>query len=268
MSVRGLSRLPHDFRYAIRQLRNSPGFSGVAIATLALTVGANTAMFSFVNGVLLRPLPYPEADRIVRVLERLPTGQPNGMSTLNYVDFANENAVFEHMAAEAGWRATLTGGNEPVAIQGARVSAHYFDIFGVKAALGRTFVAGDDRPGNDRLDHDARFPLARGHREAQAGRDAREGAGRHGRHRAAFRHRISRVEQRLGSRGGRARRRADQSRTADGGYRPLRCHACRVVDRVREPGKSRAGAWPCPGARDGGSCRPGRRPLAPSTPDA
>src|SRR5918993_4141511 len=151
MSVRGLSRLPHDFRYAIRQLRNSPGFSGVAIATLALTVGANTAMFSFVNGVLLRPLPYPEADRIVRVLERLPTGQPNGMSTLNYVDFANENAVFEHMAAEAGWRATLTGGNEPVAIQGARVSAHYFDIFGVKAALGRTFVAGDDRPGNHRL---------------------------------------------------------------------------------------------------------------------
>ena len=108
-------------------------------------------MFSFVNGVLLRPLPYPEAGRIVRVLERLPTGQPNGLSTLNYVDFANENAVFEHMAAEAGWRATLTGGDEPVAIPGARVSAHYFDIFGVKAALGRTFLAGEDRPGNHRV---------------------------------------------------------------------------------------------------------------------
>ena len=64
----------HDFRYAIRRLRNSRGFSAVAIATIALTIGANTAMFSLVNGMLLRPLPYPDPDRIVRVLERLPSG--------------------------------------------------------------------------------------------------------------------------------------------------------------------------------------------------
>jgi len=114
----------HDLRYAIRLLRNSPGFSAVAIATIALAIGANTAMFSFVNGMLLSPLPYPESDSIVRVLEKLPNGAPNNISTLNYLDWANQNGVFEYMAAEAGWRATLTGGNEPVSIRGALVSAY------------------------------------------------------------------------------------------------------------------------------------------------
>jgi len=104
----------HDFRHAIRQLRNSRGFSAVAIATIAVTVGANTAMFSLVNGMLLRPLPYPDPDRIVRVLERLPSGGLNGVSTLNYLDWTKQNTVCECMAAEAGWRATLTGGDEPV----------------------------------------------------------------------------------------------------------------------------------------------------------
>ena len=141
----------HDLRYAIRQLRNSRGFSAVAIATIALTIGANTAMFSLVNGMLLRPLPYPDPDRIVRLLERLPSGALNGVSTLNYLDWAKQSTVFEYMAAEAAWRATLTGGAEPVLIQAARASAHYFDIFGVKAALGRTFLPHEDQLGNDRV---------------------------------------------------------------------------------------------------------------------
>jgi putative ABC transport system permease protein len=145
------SSVVHDLRYAIRVLRNSPGFSAVAIATIALAIGANTAMFSFVNGVLLSPLPYPESDRIVRVLERLPNSGLNGISSLNYLDWTNQSAAFEYMAAEVGWRATLTGGAEPVSIRGARVSAHYFDIFGAKAALGRTFLSGEDQPGNDRV---------------------------------------------------------------------------------------------------------------------
>src|SRR6185503_5971748 len=132
--MHGPSSVLPDLRYAIRLLRNSPGFSAVAIATIALTIGANTAMFSFVNGLLLSPLPYPESDRIVRLLEKPPGGGRNGVSTLNYLDWANQSAVFEYMAAEAGWRATLTGGGEPVSIRAARVSPHYFDIFGVKAA--------------------------------------------------------------------------------------------------------------------------------------
>lgn len=117
---------------------------------MAVAIGANTAMFSFVDGVLLRPLPYPESDRIVRVLERHPTGGLNGVSTLNYLDW-NQNTVFESMAAEAGWRATLAADGEPVWLRGARVSAHYFDIFGTRPALGRLFLSGDDQQGNSRV---------------------------------------------------------------------------------------------------------------------
>jgi len=141
----------HDIRHAIRVLRNSPGFAAVAIATSALAIGANTAMFSFVNGMLLAPLPYPDSDRIVRVLERHPTGALNGVSTLNFLDWTNQNASLEYIAAEVGWRATLTGGSEPIVIRGARVSAHYFDIFGTKPALGRTFLPEEDQPGKDRV---------------------------------------------------------------------------------------------------------------------
>lgn len=141
----------HDLRYAIRLLRSNPGFSAVAIATMAVAIGANTAMFSFVNGLLLRPLPYPEPDRIVRVLERQPSGSLNGISTLNYLDWVSQSAAFDYMAAEVGWRATLTGGAEPLSIRGARVSAHYFDIFGVTPALGRTFLPGEDQAGRDRV---------------------------------------------------------------------------------------------------------------------
>jgi len=143
--------LLYDIRYAIRALRNTPGFSAVAIATIALAIGANTAMFSFVNGLLLAPLPYPESDRIVRVLERVPNGGVNAISTLNYLDWVNQNAVFEYLAAEAAWRATLTGAGEPVSIQGARVSAHYFDIFVVKPAQGRMFDSQEDQVGHDHV---------------------------------------------------------------------------------------------------------------------
>ncbi len=87
--MNGPSDVLRDLRYATRLLRNSPAFTAVAIATIALAIGANTAVFSFVNGLLLRPLPYPESDRIVRVLERLPTGGLNGVSTLNYLDWTS-----------------------------------------------------------------------------------------------------------------------------------------------------------------------------------
>src|SRR5438874_540905 len=135
----------------MRTLRKSPGFAAVAIATLAIGIGANTAIFSFVNGVLLKPLPYGEPDRIVRVLEKPPGGGRNGISTLNYLDWQKDNTVFEYMAAQTGWVVTLTGINEPVQLRGARVSAHYFDIFGIKAAFGRTFAADEDQLGKERV---------------------------------------------------------------------------------------------------------------------
>jgi putative ABC transport system permease protein len=147
----GASSILHDLRYALRRLRSNAGYSAIAIGTIALAIGANTAMFSFVNGLLLRQLPYLDSDRIVRVLERHPRGGLNGISTLNYLDWTNGNTVFEYVAAEVGWRATLTGGDQPLLIRGARVSAHYFDIFGAKPALGRAFLQGEDQVGKDHV---------------------------------------------------------------------------------------------------------------------
>ena len=99
-----MSQLWQDMRYAFRTLRSAPGFAAVAILTLAVGIGANAAIFSFVNGILLNPLPYPTADRIVRVLEK-PPGPPtarNGISTLNYLDWEKQNHVFEYMAPQTG----------------------------------------------------------------------------------------------------------------------------------------------------------------------
>ena len=133
----------------MRTLRKSPGFAIVAVLTLAIGIGANTAIFSFVNGVLLKPLPYGEPERIVRVLEKPPGGGRNGISTLNYLDWEKDNTVFEYMAAQTGGSVTLTGINEPAQLRGSRVSPHYFDIFGIKAALGRTFAADENQSGKD-----------------------------------------------------------------------------------------------------------------------
>ena len=146
-----MNELTQDLRYGFRTLRKSPGFTIVAISTLAIGIGANTAIFSFVDGVLLKPLPYSEPDRILRVLEQPPGGGRNGISTLNYLDWQNQNTVFEYMAAQRGDSVTLTGINEPVQLRGSRVSPHYFDIFGVKPALGRTFGDDEGQPGRDRV---------------------------------------------------------------------------------------------------------------------
>src|SRR5215470_3673414 len=135
----------------MRTLRKNPGFAIVAILTLAIGIGANTAIFSFVNGVLLKPLPYGEPERIVRVLEKPPGGGRNGISTLNYLDWQKGNTVFEYMAAQTGGSVTLTGVDEPVQLRGQRVSAHYFDIFGIQASLGRTFTADEDQSGKERV---------------------------------------------------------------------------------------------------------------------
>jgi putative ABC transport system permease protein len=140
-----------DLRYSARTLARSPGFAIVALITLALGIGANTAIFSFVDGVLLKPLPYENADRIVRVLEKPPRGERNGISTLNFLDWQKDNDVFDFMAAQTGGGATLTGAGEPVQIRGARVSSAYFDIFGIKAERGRTFLPGEDQQGKDHV---------------------------------------------------------------------------------------------------------------------
>jgi putative ABC transport system permease protein len=146
-----VSSLLQDLRYAARTLINSPGFTIVAILTLALGIGANTAIFSFVDGVLLKPLPYDEPDRIVRVMEKPPFGERNGISTLNFLDWQKDNEVFDFMAGQTGGGVTLTGVDEPVQLRGGRVSAHFFEIFGIKPVLGRGFASDEDQFGKHRV---------------------------------------------------------------------------------------------------------------------
>jgi putative ABC transport system permease protein len=146
-----LSGLLQDLRYGVRTLSKSPSFVIVSLLTLALGIGANTAIFSFVDGVLLKPLPYADADRIMRVLEKPPGAPRNGISTLNYLDWSHQNTVFEYMAAQRGGSATLTGKGDPIQLREALVSAHYFDIFRPQAVLGRTFAADEDQAGKSHV---------------------------------------------------------------------------------------------------------------------
>jgi putative ABC transport system permease protein len=141
----------HDIRDALRTIVRSPSYSLITIAVLALGIGATSAIFSFVDGVLLRPLPYADPERIVLVYEKPPGGLRNSVSTENFRDWQRQNDVFEVMAASGGGGVTMSGTTEPQQIRGSRVSAGYFEIFGVRAALGRTFAADEDQPGKDKV---------------------------------------------------------------------------------------------------------------------
>lgn len=144
-----LRALFQDLRYGLRQLRRSPGFTAVAIATLALGVGANTAIFSVVNAVLLKPLPYPQPEQIVSVLEK-PLGRANNaISTLNFLDWQRQNHCFRFLAAIAADTVTLTGPGNPEELNVQRVSPSYFNVLGVSAKLGRTFAANENQAGSD-----------------------------------------------------------------------------------------------------------------------
>ncbi|HZZ18188.1 MAG TPA: ABC transporter permease [Opitutaceae bacterium] len=146
-----MGELFQDLRIGLRSLRRSPGFATISLLTIAIGIGANAAIFSFIDSVVLKPLPYPGVDRIVRLYERLPQGNWNGISTLNFLDWQKQGKAFQYMAA-IGWDgATLTGSGDPVQLGGLRVSSHYFDILGVHAALGRTFVDGEDQLGREHV---------------------------------------------------------------------------------------------------------------------
>src|SRR5215831_8479800 len=138
-----------DLRYGVRQLLRSPGFTAIAIITLALGIGANTAIFSFVNAVLLKPLPYPHPERIVSVWEKLPSGRSNFISTLNFLDWERQNRCFQFLSAIAWDKVTLTGMGKPEELNVHRVSASYFKVLGVGATLGRTFAPDEDQVGKD-----------------------------------------------------------------------------------------------------------------------
>ena len=149
MGLRLFDELCGDIRYGLRGLRRNPGFATIAIITLALGIGATAAIFSFVNAVLLKPLPYPHPEQIVSVGEKLPDGFSNPISTLNFLDWERQNRCFEYLAALAFDKVTLTGSDRPQEVKVHRVSTLYFKVLGVSAALGRTFAASENETGND-----------------------------------------------------------------------------------------------------------------------
>lgn len=144
-----LEHIKRDLFYAVRVLLRSPGFTAIAITTLALGIGATAAIFSFVNAVLLKPLPYPHPEQIVSVGEKLPDGFSNPISTLNFLDWERQNRCFEYLAALAFDKVTLTGSDRPQEVKVHRVSASYFKVLGAGVALGRTFATSENEPGND-----------------------------------------------------------------------------------------------------------------------
>lgn len=141
-----------DLRYAFRQLIKSPGFTAVTILTLALGIGACTAIFSVVNAVLLRPLDYPEPARLVVIREtQLPDFPEFSVSPPNYLDWEKQTKSYENLAAYSGSRINLTGDGEPQQLIGVKATAHYFDVYGIKPVLGRTFLPEEDAPGKNHV---------------------------------------------------------------------------------------------------------------------
>jgi len=145
-----MSGLLQDLRYALRQSGKSPGFTVVAVATLALGIGATTAVFSVVDQVLLHPLPYPDSDRIARFTETY-KGVDGYTSPANYLDFLSQNQVFADMAASRAWQGSLSTGDRPERVQGTMTTPSFFSLFGVSPILGRSLQPSDAQPGNDHV---------------------------------------------------------------------------------------------------------------------
>jgi putative ABC transport system permease protein len=139
----------NDLRYAFRQLRKTPGFTFIAVLTLALGIGANTAIFSVIYAVLLQPLPYPEGDRLV-ILTETDSNQPQiSVAYPDYVDWKRDNNVFENIAASRRESFNLSGmpGRAPEQVQGGLVTGNFFKVIGLQPELGRVFTEEEDRVG-------------------------------------------------------------------------------------------------------------------------
>ena len=140
-----------DLRYTFRRLRGNPGFTVVATVTLALGIGANTAVFSIVNAVLLRPLPYPESNRLVGVYGVVKGGRNPSMSPPNFLDLRRQSRTLEDTAAMDPTEVTITGVGDPVRVQASEVSASFFDVLRAQPLIGRTFAPDENEPGKDNV---------------------------------------------------------------------------------------------------------------------
>lgn len=135
-----------DVRYALRTLAKNPGFSAIAVLTLALGIGANSAIFSVVHTVLLRPLPYPEPDRLYMLRESTLKGDFS-LSYPNFLDWREQSHTFTGMAATRPDSFNLTGAGEPERLPGRMVSAGWLETLGIRPAMGRPIAPQEDKPG-------------------------------------------------------------------------------------------------------------------------
>jgi putative ABC transport system permease protein len=142
--------ISRDVRHALRRLARNPAFSALVVLTLALGIGANTAIFSVVDSVLLRPLPYRDPERLVVIEHRYPSIDLDApVSAPGFRAYRDRTRSFEHVAVDRGWGGNLTGAGEPVFVFAQRVSAGWFETYGVAPALGRVFRPEEDVPGRD-----------------------------------------------------------------------------------------------------------------------
>src|SRR5713226_9494777 len=146
-----MDTLSRDFRYAIRNILNRPGFTAIAVITLALGSGANSAIFSTINALLIQPLPFPDLDRVVAIWDKDPGRgyEHNEVAMANYLDWRAQNHSFEQLALYRWWSTTLTGVETPERIQGFLVTANFLDAVNVRPIKGRNFSEEENQPGKD-----------------------------------------------------------------------------------------------------------------------
>ncbi|HSQ23400.1 MAG TPA: ABC transporter permease [Pyrinomonadaceae bacterium] len=145
------SQLTQDLRYGVRTLLKRPGFTAAAILTLAVGIGACTAVFSVVHAVVLQPLPYPQPERLVMIWETDKSGEKSNVGYPTFADWRTQSHSFEAMSAMSYWSPTLSGAGDPQAISGASVTADFFRVLGMRPMLGRDFTSDDDHPNAARV---------------------------------------------------------------------------------------------------------------------
>jgi putative ABC transport system permease protein len=144
-----MENLFKDIRYGLRGLVKHPGFAAIVVATLGLGIGASTAIFSVVNSVVLRRLPYNNADRIVAIQELNQAGRRVQVTAANFYDWRQQNTVFEHLAAIKTTSANLALNDQAERIDISQTSADYFSVFAIEPELGRLFIPSDEQAGHD-----------------------------------------------------------------------------------------------------------------------
>src|SRR5215468_5166027 len=148
-----MDALLKDIRYGLRNFLKRPAFTVIAVITLALGIGANTAIFSTIHALLLKPLPFPELDRVVALWDRVPSRgmERNEVTVANYLDWRAQNKTFENLAIYRWWSTNLTGADSPERVQGFQVTTNFLDVVGVKPIMGRGFAADENQRGKDQV---------------------------------------------------------------------------------------------------------------------